>query len=96
MSYGTTPPPPPYGAPQPYGGMPVPHPKGTLILVFGILGLLCCVPFGIAAWVMGNGALRDIDANPAAYNNRGTVSAGRSAASSRSPCGWPASWSASV
>jgi hypothetical protein len=30
-----------------------PH-RGTLILVFGILGLVCCVAFGIAAWVMGN------------------------------------------
>jgi ABC-type nickel/cobalt efflux system permease component RcnA len=29
-----------------------PH-RGTLILMFGILGLVVCFPFGIAAWVMG-------------------------------------------
>ena len=31
-----------------------PH-RGTMILVFGILGLVCCVGFGIAAWIMGSG-----------------------------------------
>lgn len=36
-----------------------PH-RGTLILVFGILGIVCCVAFGIAAWVMGNGDLKEM------------------------------------
>ena len=31
------------------------------ILVFGILGLLVCVIFGIVAWVMGNTDLRDME-----------------------------------
>ncbi len=30
----------------------------TLILVFGILGLVMCQVFGIAAWVMGNNYMR--------------------------------------
>ena len=53
-------------------------------MVLGILGLVSvavCALFapilGIPAWVMGNNALVEIDANPAAYTNRGTVQAGR-------------------
>ena len=38
-----------------------PH-RGGLILAFGIIGLLVCLPFGIAAWVMGNNDLREIGA----------------------------------
>ena len=34
-----------------------PH-RGVMILVFGILGIVICVIFGIVAWVMGNGDLR--------------------------------------
>ena len=33
-----------------------PH-RGTMVLVFGILGIVCCLIFGIAAWVMGNNDL---------------------------------------
>jgi len=53
------------------------HPQGTLVLVLGICGwVLCglCAPF---AWVMGSNALKEIDANPAAYSNRSAVQAGR-------------------
>ena len=38
-----------------------PH-RGAIILVFGILGLLLCQIFGIAAWTMGNNDLREMDA----------------------------------
>jgi len=31
--------------------------KGTMILVLGILGLICCPICGPVAWVMGNGAM---------------------------------------
>lgn len=74
--YGTTPPPPP---PPPVGGAPGPveHPKGTLILVLGILSLICFQPLGIAAWLMGNTALKEIDAQPGVYSNRQTVNIGR-------------------
>ena len=36
-----------------------PH-RGVLILVFGILGLVACQLFGIAAWVMGNADLEEM------------------------------------
>ncbi len=79
MSYSDPPPPPPaYGAGQPaYGGAPANHPKGTTILILGILSLVCCGIFtGIPAIIMGRSALREIDAQPNAYSNRGTVFAG--------------------
>lgn len=88
--YGSTPPPPPggggYSAPPPYGGeayggggqgFPVDHPKGMTVLVLGILSLVCCAPLGVAAWLMGNTALREIDAQPGRYGNRQLVQIGR-------------------
>lgn len=69
------PPPPPSTGPS-YGGYAQPHPRGTLILVLGIVGILCCGVAGIVAIVMGKQALDEIDANPAAYTNRSMVMAG--------------------
>ncbi len=37
-----------------------PH-RGTMILVFGIIGLVFCALFSILAWVLGNQDLRKID-----------------------------------
>lgn len=73
--YGTPPPPPP----PPYGGPagPVDHPKGITILVLGILSVVCFQPLGIAAWLMGNTALKEIDAEPGRYGNRQIVQIGR-------------------
>ncbi|MCH2149082.1 MAG: hypothetical protein MK095_06565 [Phycisphaerales bacterium] len=34
-----------------------PH-HGTMILVFGILGLIMCFPLGIVAWIMGSSDLK--------------------------------------
>lgn len=62
---------------QPYGSVPQPHPQGTTVLVLGILGLVVCFIAGIVAVVMGNRALKEIDANPSAYNNRQSVVIGR-------------------
>ncbi len=48
-----------------------PH-RGTMILVFGILGLIVCMPLGIVAWVMGSGDLKKMDAgmmDPAGRSN---------------------------
>jgi hypothetical protein len=85
---GSTPPPPSgggydggsYGAPPPpaggYGGG-VDHPKGMTILILGILSLVCCSPLGIAAFVMGNKTLKEIDAAPNQYKNRQIVQIGR-------------------
>ncbi|MDG1873449.1 MAG: DUF4190 domain-containing protein [Mariniblastus sp.] len=48
----------PYATPTSTGhagmrGRKAPH-RGTQIFVFSILGLFCCFPFGIIAWVMAN------------------------------------------
>jgi hypothetical protein len=51
--------------------------QATTILVLGILGLICCAPLGIAAWVMGNKELQAIDAGLRNPDNRGTANAGR-------------------
>ncbi len=53
-----------------------PH-RGTLILVLGILGLVICGPLGIAAWVMGNGDLKQMDAGTLDPSGRGITNAGR-------------------
>ncbi|MGH9213828.1 MAG: DUF4190 domain-containing protein [Acidimicrobiales bacterium] len=65
----------PYGHGYPYGG--VEHPKGTVVLVLGILSIAACQVLGPFAWVMGSKALQEIDMNPAVYSNRGVVQAGR-------------------
>ena len=77
MSMAPPPPPPPYQSP--YGGYSggYEHPQGTTILVLGILSLVVCQLLGPVAWVMGNNAIAEIDRNPSAYTNRGTVQAGR-------------------
>ena len=69
----------PYGG---GGGVPQPHPKGTQILVLGILSIvLSCgvigLVLGIITMVQSKPVLAEIDANPAAYNNRQQVNIGR-------------------
>ena len=60
---------------------PVEHPvrphRGVLILVFGIVGVLCCVIFGILAWVLGNADLREMDAGRMDPSGRGLTQAGK-------------------
>jgi hypothetical protein len=53
-----------------------PH-RGVLVLVFGILGLVVCFPFGIAAWVMGNGDLKQMEAGAMDPEGRSLTNAGR-------------------
>jgi hypothetical protein len=48
-----------------------------MILVFGILGLIVCFPFGIVAWVMGNTDLKAMDAGTMDPGGRGTTQAGK-------------------
>jgi len=74
--YGTPPPPPPI-ADGGMGGGAVDHPRGIIILVLGILSIVCCSPLGIAAFLMGNTALKEIDAAPGRYSNRQLVVIGR-------------------
>jgi hypothetical protein len=47
-----------------------------LILTLGILGLLCCGPVGIAAWVMGSGDLKQIEQGEIHQDARGLTQAG--------------------
>lgn len=53
-----------------------PH-RGTTILVLGILSLVLCAPLGIAAWIMGNSDLKEMDAGVMDPSGRSTTSAGR-------------------
>lgn len=54
------------------------HPKGTAVLVLGILSLVFCGLLGPLAWYMGNGAKREMDSQPGVtWTNRGSVTAGR-------------------
>lgn len=72
-----------YGPPVGYGGGTTDHPQGTTILLVGILSLVftfvCGIGalFGPVAWIMGNNAIKEIDASPGRYGNRGQVQAGR-------------------
>ncbi|MDT0202740.1 DUF4190 domain-containing protein [Nocardioides sp. AE5] len=78
--YGNAPEPnygnqPPYGGQPGYGGMPAEHPRGTTILILGILSLVCCGLFtGIPAIIMGKSALDE--SKTAHYSNEGAIKAG--------------------
>lgn len=51
--------------------------QATTVLVLGIIGILCCGPLGIVAWVMGQNELNAIDAGRRDPSQRGTANAGR-------------------
>ncbi|MDQ3813317.1 MAG: hypothetical protein M3347_05140, partial [Armatimonadota bacterium] len=51
--------------------------NGTLILIFGILGLICCGFLAPVAWIMGNSALQTIDAGQGDPSQRQMVVIGR-------------------
>ncbi len=53
-----------------------PH-RGVLILVFGILGFVVCPFFGVAAWVMGNKDLEEMDAGGMDPTGRDFTKVGR-------------------
>jgi hypothetical protein len=53
-----------------------PH-RGAQILVFGILSLVICQLFGIAAWTMGNQDLREMSMGRMDPSGRDMTSAGR-------------------
>jgi hypothetical protein len=53
-----------------------PH-RGAMILVFGILGLVCCAIFGIIAWVMGNSDLQAMAAGQMDPSGEGLTKAGK-------------------
>jgi len=53
-----------------------PH-RGTLILVLGILGLVCCLICGIIAWILGSTDLKEMDAGRMDPAGRGLTQAGK-------------------
>jgi hypothetical protein len=53
-----------------------PH-RGTLILVLGILGIVCCFICGIIAWVLGSGDLKEMDAGRMDPSGRSLTQAGK-------------------
>ena len=57
------------------GGGVAPH-RATLILVFGILGLVVCAIFGIIAWVMGRSDLQKMQAGQMDPTGEGMTKAG--------------------
>ncbi len=53
-----------------------PH-RGGLILAFGIMSWVVCFGFGIAAWVMGNNDLREMEAGRMDPTGEGLTRAGK-------------------
>lgn len=85
QSYGPPQPygPPQYGPPGAYGPPPPPnHPRSTLAMVLGIVGLagglicylpILCAPF---AWFIGRKARSEMDAEPGRWSGHGAAQAG--------------------
>ena len=53
-----------------------PH-RGTVILVLGILGIVCCFICGIIAWVMGSSDLKEMSAGRMDASGQGLTQAGK-------------------
>jgi hypothetical protein len=53
-----------------------PH-RATMILIFGIIGIVMCFPLGIAAWVMGNNDLKAMARGEMDPSGQGTTQAGK-------------------
>lgn len=51
--------------------------QATTILVLGIIGILCCGPLSIVAWIMGQNEINAIDGGRRDPSQRGTANAGR-------------------
>lgn len=76
--YGQTGPANPYVQASPYGvPMAQNHPQSVVVLVLGILSVVGVAICGPIAWYLGNKAIAEVDANPMAYSDRGTLNAGR-------------------
>ena len=64
-----------------------PH-RGATILAFGILGFLVCQLFGVAAWVMADNDLREMDRGYMDPSGRDLTRTGRILGWSQALC-WP-------
>lgn len=51
--------------------------RATLVLILGIIGLMCCMPVGIIAWVLGHQDLKDMNAGVMDPTGRGMTQAGK-------------------
>ncbi len=51
--------------------------RGGMLLACGILGLLCCIVFGILAWVMGNSDLKEMAEGRMDPEGEGMTKAGK-------------------
>jgi hypothetical protein len=67
---------PPLSYGQQYGAAPPEHPQGTLILIFGIIGIFFGL-FGAIAWCMGANAMKEIRATGIRYSNESNINTGR-------------------
>jgi len=56
---------------------PVKAHRGVMLLIFGILGILCCVIFGILAWVMGHSDLKAMAEGRMDPSGEGLTKAGK-------------------
>ncbi len=52
------------------------HPKSTLVLILGILGIVVCGLIAPFAWVMGKRTVSEIDASQGNLGGRGAAQAG--------------------
>jgi hypothetical protein len=55
---------------------PRPH-RGTLVLILGIAGIVCCMPCGIVAWVLGHQDLKEMAAGTMDPTGIGMTKAGK-------------------
>ena len=62
---------------QPTTAQPLKPHRGTVVLILGILGIVCCTICGIVAWVMGNNDLREMAAGTMDASGRGLTQAGK-------------------
>ena len=61
---------------QPQTQQPLAPHRGVLILVFGILSIVCCLIFGIVAWVMASKDLKEMAAGRMDPSGQGMTKAG--------------------
>ena len=67
----------PTSAPAQQGGQDFQPHRGSMILTFGIIGVACCFPFGIAAWVMGHSDIKSIDSGVMDPSGRSMTNGGK-------------------
>ena len=62
--------------PPPMSQSPMQPHRGTMVLVFGIIGIVCCLVFAILAWVFGSGDLKKMQAGLMDRTGEGLTKAG--------------------